>query len=306
MAVVVINFIYVALFVPESMPSYALSSSTDVESQDKAPSTADDKSNLSFYQQLKYVNKNPIIRKLIFLKLAGDLNNNCQIIINMQYMGARYGFTSGDVRTYLGVTGLFIVLSQLVILPSILKYYPNLTRLLMYISVLTYGSQSIWFGLATEKWMIYPGVLLHLFTNCWSGLNSSLLSQETPPSEQGMVQGVANALSYIACAFGIQVFGLMFFYVQNTPLIGLPLITSGCLVVITTFYVSQTIPPSSVDTTLYHEMKNDTFMDYKTNMMNQEKDDDENCSIDSYPSPQELLRKNSSKLDYSPLISEEA
>ena len=90
------------------------------------------------------------------------------------------------------------------------------------------------------------------------------------------------------------------------------MITSGGLVVITTFYVSQTIPSSSIDTTLYHKMKNDTTMDYKTNMMNQEKDDDENCSINSYPSPQELLRKtltastSSSKLDYSPLISEEA
>ena len=201
MAVVAVNFIYLGLFVPESKQPTS-SSSLDVESQIKVPllSTVNDKQELSFYQQLKYVNQNPTIRKLIILKLVGDLNNNCQLIINMQYMGARYAFNSGDIRTYLSATGLFVVLSQLVILPTILKNYPNLARVLMYISALTYGTQSIWFGLATEKWMIYPGVLLHLFTNCWSALNSSLLSQETPASEQGMVQGIANVSIYITCA----------------------------------------------------------------------------------------------------------
>lgn len=301
MGVLVFTFFYILIVVPESLPSSCTtqnntpknekcktaessksdSSSSIVVSESSPTSTAtrENTINMPILKQIKHVTGNKTLRNLILLKLIGDLNSGVIVTISMHYCQATFGFTSEDIRLVLSSTGLFMMLSQLFILPLLLKQFPNSSRNLMFISVILSGVQSIWYGTVNSKLLIFVGVALCLFCQSWSPLNTSLISKEASEFEQGMVQGIAYAVSCIGTALGMQFYGFAFLFAQQTThFVGFPLVGSGVIVLVITLYVKLNLPPT-VFATSKEENSND-FDEYNNNDSRTNNNDMNNNSVE--------------------------
>jgi MFS family permease len=276
MGVLVFTFFYILFVVPESLPSVSITQNNTPKSEKARSSNSDHSSsssscihrscsdssiasdktststatiiessiNMPILKQINYVARNKTLFNLILLKLIGDLNSGVIVTINMHYCQTTFGFTSEDIRIVLSSTGLFMMLSQLFILPLLLKMFPNSSRNLMFISTILSGIQSIWYGTVNSKLLIFVGVALNLFCQSWSPLNTSLISKEASEFEQGMVQGIAYAASSIGTALGMQFYGFAFLFAQQTTnFVGFPLIISGLVVLLITLYVMFNLSP---------------------------------------------------------------
>lgn len=177
-----LNFLFGIFVLPESLP---------VEHRRKV-----ELKRLNPFKSLSHVFRPSPIRRLIFVFIAFQLASQVHPAIWTLYTEYRFGWTTGEVGLSLAAVGILSAISQGWLTGVVVKKFGEYPT--AFWGALGCTVEYVLFGFATQGWMMY--VIMVLGSMFWVAIPplQSLISKNTPPSEQGELQGSLVSLMSLA------------------------------------------------------------------------------------------------------------
>ncbi|MFV8248477.1 TCR/Tet family MFS transporter [Bdellovibrio bacteriovorus] len=127
-----------------------------------------------------------------FFQLAGQTHPSIWTL----YTETRYGWTTAQVGLSLAVVGLLSAVAQGWLTRLVIPKFGEHRTVV--IGAFGYAASFIFYGMATEGWMMYAILILSAVFWTSPPALQSLISHKTPPQEQGELQGSLVSLSSLA------------------------------------------------------------------------------------------------------------
>ncbi len=138
------------------------------------------------------------------------------------YTEFRFGWTVRDAGFSLAFVGLMFVIVQGFLVGPVVKRFGEWRTVTA--GFLTSTIALACYGIATQGWMVYPLIAIHVLGNALAGpaLNA-ICSKTVPANEQGLLQGTLSSINSVAVIIGPFAASMVLAAVTvNSPVINLP------------------------------------------------------------------------------------
>ncbi len=150
------------------------------------------------------------------------------------YMGARYGWSTGQVGVSLALVGVTSIVVQAGLVKHIIARLGETRGVITGLGISIVAQ--ICYGSATQGWMIYVIIVLGSFAGIGGPALQSYITRHVPSNEQGAVQGALSGLTSVAGIIGPPLaawsFGWGIAPGNHFPLPGIPFFESALLITV--------------------------------------------------------------------------
>ncbi|EGD72587.1 hypothetical protein PTSG_04322 [Salpingoeca rosetta] len=232
-----IDVLFIALFVPESVPP------SEVQKKTFSWQIASPFSSLKVVFSNVYMLKWSVIVFFSYLPEAGQYQ--C-LMLYLQSIG----FSKPDLAGFIAGVGILSILAQTYVLSTMSHSMSQKSVIIA--GLIAQACQLALYGVVTTKWALFMTGGLLAFSSLNYPAVSALLSQTAAPGQQGAVQGMVTGIRSLCTGLGPAVFGALFQYTEvpldqeggNRPLVpfpGSPFLI-GCVSVFVALFVSMSVP----------------------------------------------------------------
>ena len=181
------NFLFGLLIIPESL------------SPDKRrPFRLSEANPLRALQRLT---RFPVLYPLLVALFLTNIAQRGLEAIWVLYTEFRFGWDVGDAGLSLAFVGLMFVAVQGGLVGPVVRRFGEWTTVTA--GFLLSTTALALYGIATDGWMVYPLIALHVLGNALAGpaLNA-ICSRTVPETEQGLLQGILSSVNSLAIIIG--------------------------------------------------------------------------------------------------------
>ncbi|XP_046841230.1 hippocampus abundant transcript 1 protein-like [Xenia sp. Carnegie-2017] len=199
-AVAMLDILFILLIVPESLPERMRPATWG------APVTWEQ---ADPFNSLRKVGNDPTVLLLSVAVFLSYLPEAGQYSCMFLYLKKVMYFDSEDVATFIAVAGILSVVAQTSVL-ALLKKNIGLKHCIL-VGLVFQALQLTWYGLGSQKWMLWAAGSLASMSSLTYPAISSLVSCSSESDQQGAVQGIITGIRGLCNGLGPALFGLMFF-----------------------------------------------------------------------------------------------
>lgn len=234
------NFVFGLFVLPESLPASKRKTVIDYKKLNPIRSVI---------TALFYSPAAVLVWAFFLVNLAGQSHPSIWAL----YTSYKFGWNTLEIGISLTVVGLAFGIGQGVTTRIIVPRIGEL-KSVIYGSILVILNYLL-YALVTKSWMIYAATSLLLFTNIVMPSLQSMISKDTPSSQQGELQGTLVSITSLTSIIGPLIYTWLFAYftkknhysLPGAPYVMAALISALCLVLVVTNKRSISLQSSNRD-----------------------------------------------------------
>lgn len=196
-AIAVFDVLFILVAVPESLPDILRSRGSSLDWERVDP-----------FNALKKVGSDQTILILSLTVFLSYLPEAGQYSCIFVYLRLVVGFSAEEVSIFLAAMGLLSVLAQTVILSMLMRSFGSKQTII--IGLLFQTLQLGWYGVGTQRWMMYGAGSLAAVAAITYPAISSHVSNYASQDKQGLAQGVITGVRGLCNGLGPALYGLIF------------------------------------------------------------------------------------------------